>query len=52
MRNPVIVRVVESMKIALDKRLLEDNFHNQYDGKYFDDVEEGPDWTEMQAYRD
>jgi hypothetical protein len=52
MRNLVIVRAVEEMKLKLDKRLSEDNFQNQYDGEYFDDVEEGPKRTETMAYGD
>jgi hypothetical protein len=52
MRNPVIVHAVEEMKLKLDKRLSEENFHNQYDGEYFDDVEEGPERTETMAYGD
>jgi hypothetical protein len=52
MRNLVIVHVVEEMKFKLDKRLSEENFHNQYDGEYFDDVEEGPERTETMAYGD
>jgi hypothetical protein len=50
MRNPVIIRMVENMKI--DKRLSEENFHNQYDGEYVDDVGEGPERTEKMAYGD
>jgi hypothetical protein len=38
MHNQVIFGAVENMKVVLDKRLLEDNFHNQYDGEYFDNV--------------
>jgi hypothetical protein len=52
MQNPVIVHAVEEMKSKLDKRLLEENFHNQYDGEYFDDVEEGPERMETMAYGD
>jgi hypothetical protein len=51
-RNLVIVHAVEEMKFKLDKRLSEENFHNQYDGEYFDDVEEGPERTEAMAYGD
>jgi hypothetical protein len=49
MLDPVIVCTVEAMKLKLDKRLSEEDFHYQYDGEYFADVDECPERKEIMS---
>jgi hypothetical protein len=52
MRNPELLVKMDRMKAALNKRLDDTNFQNEYDGNFFDDIEEVPSRIDVMAYGD